>query len=73
MEQRWRSRVRCAWLKSVSGGFLEFDFGGVAEGGKDKLEIRNLKLETREQKFETGNSKLEKEGHDVERVTFGRV
>ena len=24
-----------------SGGFLEFDFGGVAEGEKGKLEIRN--------------------------------
>ncbi len=27
-----------------SGGFLEFDFGGVAEGEKGKLETRNQKL-----------------------------
>ena len=38
-----------------SGGFLEFDFGGVAEGVEDaeekgKLETRNQKLESRRQK-----------------------
>jgi len=38
-----------------SGGFLEFDFGGVAEEEKEKLETRRQKLEA-----EIRNSKLER-------------
>jgi hypothetical protein len=39
--------------RADSGGFLEFEFGGVAEEEKGKLEIRRQKLESRNSKMET--------------------
>ena len=52
--------------ENESGGFLEFDFGVVGEGG-GKLETRRQKLESRRQKFENGKSKLENGGMRAEK------
>jgi len=58
-QERMRKRKSACFVRNdggafgvESGGFLEFEFGGVAEEEKGKLETRRQKLEVRRKRQE---------------------